>query len=170
MAEKIKFKISIKELTFEYEGTREVGQALQAGLSRSLAGLVDTQKTVMLPVSSLPAPIPEKENGTTEVPAVSPPGEKAKKPRKSNGSSITNLILELKGERYFVEPRTSENIREKLKTKGHNILSSSMSGPLQKLTQKSELHRQQSEEGYVYKDTPFNESAGTPKSADKPAE
>src|SRR4051794_23412955 len=54
MAEKIKFKASIKELAFEYEGTREVGQALQAGLSRSLAGLVDMQRTVMLPAPAQP--------------------------------------------------------------------------------------------------------------------
>ena len=56
MAEKIKFKASIKELAFEYEGTREVGQALQAGLSRSLAGLVDMQRTVMLPAPAYSGP------------------------------------------------------------------------------------------------------------------
>ena len=66
MAEKIKFKVSIKELSFEYEGAREVGQALQAGLSRSLAGLVDTQRTVMLPAPA----IHDQANGNGDRPGM----------------------------------------------------------------------------------------------------
>src|ERR1700722_20369182 len=133
MAEKIKFKVSIKELSFEYEGSREVGQALQAGLSRSLASLVDTQKTVMLPASSIPIMVPENENGTVDSTSLSatPSIEKTKRPRKTNGVSVVNLLRELKEERFFSEPRSAENIREKLRVKGHSINASTLAGRLQ---------------------------------------
>jgi hypothetical protein len=88
MAEKIKFKVTLKELSFEYEGNREVGQALQAGLNRSLAGLVDTQRTVMLPAP--PLPVGSQVNGNGDGPGqviIDQVAEKAKKPRKASGVS-----------------------------------------------------------------------------------
>ena len=39
---------------------------------------------------------------------------------------------------------------------------------LLKMTQKEELYRQQSGDGYVYKDSPFNEGPRTPNAADQP--
>src|SRR5690349_14409555 len=119
MAEKIKFKVSIKELSFEYEGTREVGQALQAGLSRSLANLVDTQRTAMLPAPPRPVQDLGNGDGNGDGPVVidqpPQPVQKAKKPRKMTGVSHIGLLRGLKAENYFSEPRSVEIIREKLK-------------------------------------------------------
>src|SRR5436305_462716 len=98
MAEKIKFKVSIKELSFEYEGTREVGQAIQAGLSRSLAGLVGTQRTAMLPAP--PVPVNSNGNGDGSSPLIidqpPQPADKPRKPRRTSGVSLIGLLRDLK--------------------------------------------------------------------------
>lgn len=169
MAEKIKFKVSIKELSFEYEGSREVGQALQAGLSRSLAGLVDTQRTAMLP--ALPVHDQGEGDGVGSAPVViDQPAEKSKKPRRMSGVSLIGLLRDLKTQKFFGEPRSVDAIRDKLKTKGHIFTDSPISGRLLDLTKKNELYRNVVGEIWLYKDTPFNESPGSPKSADQPAE
>ncbi len=168
MAEqKIKFKVSIKELSFEFEGTRDVGQALQAGLSRSIGGLLDTQRTVM----ALPGVADASTDDTPEgvvIPAEPPnghqppPPEKVKKPRKTNGVSVTNLLRELKEKKYFTEPRTSDAIRERLRIDGYTVAANRLSGRLQEMMRKKELYREDTAEGFVYKDTPFDESPRTP--------
>jgi hypothetical protein len=172
MAEKIKFKVSIKELSFEYEGTREVGQALQAGLSRSLAGLVDTQRTVMLPSPALPLHDQVNGNGDGHIVIDQPPqpAEKPKKPRKMSGVSLIGLLRDLKTEKYFGEPRSVDVLREKLKTKGHTYRDSTISARLLDMTKKNELFRNIVGEIWLYKDTPFNESPGTTNVPEQPAE
>ncbi|HWY85913.1 MAG TPA: hypothetical protein VNX28_04265 [Gemmataceae bacterium] len=138
MADKIKFKVSIKELSFEYEGTREVGQAIQAGLSRSLAGLVDTQRTAMLPVPTLSVHDHVNGNGhESNSSVIDQPGEKSKKPRKSSGVSLIGLLRDLKTEKFFGEPRSLEMLRDKLKTKGHTFRDSTISARLLDLTKKN---------------------------------
>jgi hypothetical protein len=170
-AEKIKFKVSIKELSFEYEGAREVGQAVQAGLTRSLAGLVDTHRTAMLPGPAFPVHAQTNGNGDGSVPSVIvTPAEKPKKPRKSSGVSLIGLLRELKAERFFGEVRSVDVLREKLKTKGHTFRDSTISARLLDMIKKNELHRNMVGEVWLYKDTPFNESPGTPNAADKSAE
>jgi hypothetical protein len=176
MAEqKIKFKVSIKELSFEYEGSREVGQALQTGLNQSLARLMDTQRTVMaLPNGTTPPATEIVDGDGAAAPPAAPtpaaPAEKVKKPRRTNGVSLINILRELKQERYFNEPRSAESIREKVRLKGHTFSASTVAARLQDLTKKKELHRAESEEGFVYKDTPFNESPGAPSPPVEPAE
>jgi hypothetical protein len=168
MAEKMKFKVSIKELSFEYEGTRDVGQALQAGLSRSLAGLMDTQRTVMLPAPPLPIHDQEDGNGDGHI-VINQRAQKPKKPRKSSGVSLIGLLRDLKTEKFFAEPRSVDALREKLKTKGHTFKDSLISARLLDLTQGSELSRSPNGAGWLYKDTPFDESAGTTNTADESA-
>jgi hypothetical protein len=172
MADNIKFKVSIKELSFEYEGTREVGQALQAGLSRSLAGLVDTQRTVMLPAPALP--LSEHVTGNGESPGQTKidqqPVQKAKKLRKMTGVSHIGLLRDLKSDKYFAEPRSVEMIREKLKTKGHTLKDSLISARLLDLTQKGELHRKQEGGNWFYKDKSFDESQRIADAPEQPAE
>jgi hypothetical protein len=168
MAEKIKFKVSIKELSFEYEGSRETGQALQAGLSRSLAGLVDTQRTVMLPAPPLPVydGVNGNGNGEGQAPVViDQSAEKPRKLRRTSGVSLINLLRDLKTERFFSEPRSVDAVGEKLKTKGHTFTDSPISARLLDLTKKNELYRNVVGEVWLYKDAPFNEG---PRTADVP--
>lgn len=195
MAEqKIKFKVSIKELSFEFEGTRDVGQALQAGLNRSLGSLLDTQRVAMA-IPAGPAFTPainpglfdtsptgnevlngHSENGhtatgkaTAPVPVAVPAAEKAKKTRKSGGESAMNLVRGLIAEGYFKEARTVESIKERLRLKGHNN-PSGLSSRLQELAKKDLLFRNSTEGGYIYKDTPFNDAPATPAPPVEPAE
>ncbi|MGL4555837.1 MAG: hypothetical protein ACRC33_32105 [Gemmataceae bacterium] len=174
MAEKIKFKVTLEKLSFEYEGTREVGQALQAGLSRSLANLVDTQRTAMLPAP--PVPVHEMSNGNGDGPSPvvidqSPrPVQKPKKSRKMTGVSHIGLLRGLKAEGYFGEPRPVEMLREKLKEKGHTLKDSLISARLLDMIQKDELHRKQEGGSWLYKDKPFDESPGTANASEDAAE
>jgi hypothetical protein len=171
MAEKIKFKVSIKELSFEYEGTREVGQVLQAGLSRSLSGLVDMQRAVMLPAPARPVHDQTNGNGDSSgTVVIDQPAEKPKKPRKTSGVSLINLLRDLKTERFFGEPRSVDTVREKLKTKGHTFADSPISARLLDLTKKNELYRNMVGEIWLYKDIPFDESPRTSDAPEQPAE
>ncbi len=167
MAEqKIKFKVSIKELSFEFEGTRDIGNALQAGLSRSIGGLLDTQRTVM----ALPgvADDPIDAQVVDDAPAMPlnshiPPPEKVRKSRKPKGIPVKTLLRELKQNGFFTEPRTAEVIREHLRINGgYNVQPGSLAGRLTELLKMKELHRQEDADSYVYKDTPFDESPRTP--------
>ena len=97
------------------------------------------------------------------------PAEKPRKPRKTSGVSLTNLLRDLKGERFFSEPRSVEAVREKLKTKGHTFPDSTISSRLLDLTKKNELYRNVVGEIWLYKDTPFNESPGTANLPEQPA-
>ena len=190
MAEqKIKFKVSIKELTFEFEGTREVGQALQTGLSRSLGSLLDTQRVAMASIPSGSASTPENnsttfdtsesedgvQNGEIEdVHTISgkppaPAAEKAKRTRKSGGETAISLLRVLKAEGFFKEARDLDAIRKCLRDKGHNN-PAGLSSRLQDMTKKGELYRQNTGDGFIYKDTPFNDTAATPATLIEPAE
>src|SRR4051812_4311676 len=40
---KVKFKMSLKEVTFEFEGDYEQGRALQQGINQTMAGLANLQ-------------------------------------------------------------------------------------------------------------------------------
>jgi hypothetical protein len=161
--QRIKFKVSLKELSFEFEGSRDIGQALQSGLNRSLAQLLDTQRTV-LALSTQKEPLVESEelNGDHEPVPENPasPGKTPKRPRRT-GPNLAGLVRELKAEDYFKEPKTMSNIIDVLKVKGHIVKPNSLSGRLQTMAQNKELYRQQTDDGFVYKDSPFNESPGT---------
>ena len=188
MAEqKIKFKVSIKELSFEFEGTREVGQALQAGLNRSLGSLLDTQRVAMA-IPAGPALSPESNprlfyanptgdevlnghtaNGKATSPAPVLAAEKVKKTRKNGGESAMTLVRSLIAEGYFKEARTVETIKERLRVKGHNN-PRGLTTRLQELAKKDELFRNSTDDGFMYKDTPFNDPPATPAPPVEPAE
>lgn len=167
--QEIKFKVTLKELSIEFEGSREVGQALQTGVNRSLGTLLDMQRAATALPAGLPPPRPTlfdthepgDESGNGQPAIATPPVEKVKKQRKGNGSSLTTLLRDLKGEKFFTEPRTVEAVRERLKLKGHNHPDKTISSRLLGLTQKNELYRDQDGERFVYKDSPFHEGART---------
>ncbi len=184
MAEqKIKFKVSIKELSFEFEGTREVGQALQAGLNRSLGSLLDTQRVAMA-IPAGPAltavntpPLVDDPPGRDDVPNGHAPNghaipaaraEKVKKPRKSGETAMT-LLRGLIAEGFFKEVRTVEDIREKLRLGGHTN-PGGLTARLPELAKKKVLFRVENKDGFIYKDTPFNDGPATSPPVDQPAE
>ena len=168
-----KFKISIKELTMEFEGSHDLGQALQAGVAKSLGGLLETQRQAMsLPprvaqstlfeaTSAEGDPPPSDESSVSDKPdeVVAGP-EKAKKgKRKSGGTGPKLLVLSLKNDGFFNSNKTVEAIREALRDQGHNIGTSTLSTTVQRLTQNKELFRSKENDTYVYRDSPHDGSA-----------
>ena len=95
--------------------------------------------------------------------------EKTKKSRKSGGETAMTLVRSLIVEGYFKEARTVENIRERLRVKGHNN-PGGLTTRLQELAKKDELFRHPTGDGFIYKDTPFNDAPATPASFVEPAE
>jgi hypothetical protein len=121
--QEIKFKVTIKELSFEYEGSRDIGQTLQAGLNRSLGALLDTQRAAMAIPATMPTPQPtlfddrgpvdpstnghaagdHSQSATVTPPqAPAPATEKVKRTRKSGENTAISLLRALKAEKFFV--------------------------------------------------------------------
>ena len=169
--QKVKFKVTIEKLSFEFEGAREMGQALQTGLTNTLGSLMKTQQTVLALPATPPAPtlFDAPANGELVIP---PPAATVEKPKRANSRkpgqpTIPDRIKAMKAEGFFGVPRNSQAIEEHLKTtKAFNIRSSSLPGVLQKLTQDGELFRKSIEDVFHYQDKPFNES---PRATDTPA-
>jgi hypothetical protein len=174
---KTKFSISIEKLQIEFEGSQEVGQQIQQGVQQAIGGLMNTQAR-LLAMRSQPAQIIDGE----VVDAVVPPGQAAtdgngdkqkqsRQRRSKSGPTVADLLSDLKQEGYFAQTRTGVEVQARLKDKGNNPRQSNVLTGLQRMAQKSELYREyNSENVYVYKDTPFHEGPRSPSPADQPAE
>ena len=181
---KSKLKISIKELSFEFEGSQEDAQAVQHGLQQTLGSLMNTQARVLThrphdPIVIDRAPVDGMANSDELPAAVNGNGEKPKPPRqrRAKGPSIANLLLGLKQDKYFSQARSSGEVLTHLKdNKGHTLRSTAVMTELKRMVQKedgepSKLYRNKSDsENYVYKDSPFNENPGSPHPSERPAE
>ena len=67
--QKIKFKMSVKEVAFEFEGDLETGQRIQAGINRTLTSLTE-QPERLLPNFQEPIDVKLKaveENGRADL-------------------------------------------------------------------------------------------------------
>lgn len=181
---KSKLKISIKELSFEFEGSQEEAQAVQHGLQQTLGSLMNTQARVLTHRPDAPriidaAPVDTTATGEERPATVNSNGEKPKSPRqrRAKGPSIASLLLGLKQEGYFSQPRPSGEVLAHLKdSKGHTLRSNAVMTELQRMVQKEDgepakLYRGKNDsENYIYKDTPFNESPGSPNPPEQSAE
>jgi hypothetical protein len=180
--QEIEFEVTLEKLSIRYKGSQEMGQRLQANLTRSIGNLVDTQRQAMLPARQaeplngqktlFEAPVGEHETPAPPVAPVPPaePLAEKKKPRKVSGVSLIGMLRDLKSkEKFFAVPRTVDAIREQLKLKGHTYKPSSIAARLLDMIQDDELFRSLSGEVYVYKDTKFDEVPRTEDAAAEPA-
>jgi hypothetical protein len=175
---KSKLKISIKELSFEFEGSREEAQAVQHGLQQTLGSLMNTQARVLTHRFDAPqvidaVPVDTMATGDERSAAVNGNDEKPKVPRqrRGKGPSMASLLTGLKQEGVFSQPRTGAEIVAHLKdNKGHNARQSTVLTELQRMTQRGDLFRTSNGDTYIYKDSPFNESHGSPNPPEQPAE
>jgi hypothetical protein len=179
---KSKLKISIKELSFEFEGSQEEAQAVQQGLQQTLGSLMNTQARVLTHRPDAPqvidaAQVDALTNGDERPAAVDGNGEKPKRQRRAKGPSIANLLLGLKQEGYFSQARSSGEVLAHVKvSKGHTLRASAVMTELQRMVQKEDgepakLYRGKNDsENYIYKDAPFNANPGSPNPAEQPAE
>ena len=183
VSRKVKFNISIKELQIEFEGTQEVGQQIQQGVTQALGGLMNAQARLLAARDDSPRVVEAAVLDGTE-PHINGQvmtdgnGEKksARQRRTKGGPSIANLLLGLKQDGYFSQARTSADVLVYLKdNKGHSLPESTVRPDLQRMGQKADgdpakLYRSKNDKLYIYKDTPFNESNGSSSFAEQPAQ
>lgn len=165
---KIKFKLSVKELSFEFEGDQETGQRFQNSISKTLNSLTDTPNHVIdveaRQINDIPKLL-EGQNGNSsssktrrrkskKVPTASQNGEagesdEASRPR-SKRTSIKPLYFALIREGFFDNKRGAGDIRQELSKKGFNFEANEVSAHLLPLTQSGYLSRDDSSGKWEY--------------------
>lgn len=163
---KVKFKVSIKELVFEYEGDQERASALQGRLTDTLGSLAAAQADVIdvTPTRQLPAapatpaqPARRRKrarkpsaNGDGAAPTANADGDgaaaqtedKPARRRKARGSGYFSQVSGLVAEGYFNQKRKEEEVREELVRRGHTFEQKRINESLLKLTQSKKLDRE----------------------------
>jgi hypothetical protein len=178
-----KFKVTIKELSLEYEGAHETARRVQDGIERTLGGLLATQAQVMDASDTAPRVIDARldpAEATSQKPAGQgdTPGEgngaknKPTRQRRAKADSPTALIRELKGEGFFSQARTAGDVQSKLKTMNHHSSLSTISARLGELVSKRELWRTQAdaEKGWLYKDSKFDDDGRSANGVGEPVQ
>jgi hypothetical protein len=159
-----RFKMTIKELSFEIEGDDESVQNVQNGLKQTLNSITH------LPEQVLDAPTPAERRGVETVVDVRPKaalsdgvrnGTKSPRLRRNKSDSPQALILELISGDFFMQKRNMGEIRAELARMGHNFEPNEISSPLVRLTQRKILSRERnSENEWVYEKGSVDGSRG----------
>lgn len=152
---KVKFRMSIEKLSFEYEGDQETGQNIQQSIQRTLGSLVETQNRLVAP-----------DLNTLEVEAVQVPDNgsaktRTSRPRRPKGTSARSLILGLREQGFFDQNRAIGDIQTELSKNAHNFKQNHISAALTSLIQKRYLKRDKNDKGnYEYQRGEFNGEPG----------
>jgi hypothetical protein len=175
---KFRFRVAFEKFEFELEDNRDhphadLGPVIQKGIADSVGRMLDSHRAAMAlagPVVEQPASPATNGNGhPTNGQTADPAADKPKKARRTGGPSLVSLFRELKKEGFFSEARSCKAIQDKLKLKAHNFSLSRIADVAGKLTQKNELHRDQWDEGFVYKDSPFDANSRPANAPGEPA-
>lgn len=168
----VKFKISVKELSVEFEGDLQMADQFQRQVTSALSGLASVQSR-MLPsgshqpqdraidvtpsqrrrrrrVSSSRAESSAATNKAADDGSSGEPDEETPRQanrRSSSGSAARELISALRDEGFFSVPRTIAEIRTELEKGGHTFKSNELSPPLGRLTRKRTLKRNRNDAG-----------------------
>jgi hypothetical protein len=164
----VKFKISLKELSVEFEGDIQSAERMHGEIAGAINSLAAVQAKALPPgpkVATVPTPVVESgsrrrgsrrrrpvsgngidpsiiEGTVVDPAAASGPAEPTMRaPRRSSGSQ-SELLTQLKGEGFFGEKRTNGDIRARLATKGHTFQSNEINPSLVRLTQQGVLQRE----------------------------
>jgi hypothetical protein len=154
----IKFKFSVKELSFEFEGDVEKGERIQRGIQDSLGKLLDTPSRVLPPSNK--GDVIDAEIVTNGQRDDSPPASDAQEPRRGTrkpnrprGTTAGARLKALISEGFFAQERALPDIQESLAHKGFNFEAREISAAILPLVQKELLDRRQNDKGnYVYFD------------------
>jgi hypothetical protein len=180
-SQKVKWKLSIKEIYAEFEGSREDAQQLQHGVQQALGNLIGTQARLLAPpgpgggqvIEAQVEQTPATEGNGQKTIGSDSNGQKQAKPRRArSGLSIVTLLRGLNKEHYFSEPRSGAEVEAYLKDKkGHSVRNAALLTQLQRLVTKGELHRDKNaDDTYIYKDSPFDEGRGSSSPPDQPVQ
>lgn len=159
MSGRVKFKVSLKELSFEYEGDREHGQVLQDRIANTLGSLSAVQADVIdispaRQLTAAPPALPQRRrrrmrkaagagaeassNGDAAAEAVL---DGSSRKRKTQGTSYKAQVNTLLDEGFFTQKRTTEVVHAELVRRGHNFAPGRITQALVSLTQKQRLSR-----------------------------
>jgi hypothetical protein len=173
---KVKFKLSVEKITFEYEGDHHTGLAVNRAMNHTLGSLVEAQNQVidvtppeverasMPAVTALPSPSARRRHRGRAKPTMSRASQgeatetdgesisgKPLRARRARGDSFRNQIYVLIQERYFSKPRRAKEVREEVSRRGHNYDPKNVASDLLWFVQKNYLSRQQDEDSvYAY--------------------
>lgn len=166
---KIKFKLSVKELSFEFEGDQDTGQRFQNSISKTLNSLTetpnhvidieartvaDTSKFLSENSSSNGSSKRRKRNKKPTETVLDENGNPIKPVRQTRptGQSCSALTKGLVAEGFFSQNRITSEVREELSKKGHHFKSNHISSVLLKMTKSSDLERDKNAEDiWVYR-------------------
>ncbi|MGI8670845.1 MAG: hypothetical protein ACR2J3_13525 [Aridibacter sp.] len=171
---KIKFKLSLKELNFEFEGDQEVGQRFQNSISKTLNSITETPNQVidveaksvnddyLLPQSSENSNTPKRKQRGKRLKAIDANAtssengngnlfEKTKRTNRPKGQSARDQVVVLIQSGFFSSYRSVADIQDSLSKKGHNFNSGEISPSLLRLTKKNYLIRDDSSGKWQYK-------------------
>lgn len=152
-----KFKLSLKELNFEFEGDRDTGEKMQKAVNRTLGSLTDAQSQI-IDVESKQVDIQKQIAESTSNGDTKSKKKRAKKSNKSDSakksssskSPLRPLLIRLVKEDFFSEPRQVSVVREELAKKGHNYESRGISSALLALTRDETIARDNSSGKWEY--------------------
>lgn len=173
---KVKFKFSVKEITFEYEGDHDTGLAVNRAMNHTLGSLVEAQNRVidvtpeppMPALPAAPAPTRRKHRGkpkatTNGQPAANaqpmaegssngePAAPKSHRQRRPHGASFRDQTYLLIREGYFGPERTATEIHAELSRRGHHFDPKNIASELLWFVQKHYLSRHHNADGkYAY--------------------
>jgi hypothetical protein len=142
---KVKFKLSVEKITFEYDGDHDTGLAVNRAMNHTLGALVEAQNQVidvtpnkvegvsMPAVTALTGPSTRRRYrrrlkptaNEASLDTVETNGKSASvKPlraRRARGDSLRGLVHVLLREGYFTKSRTATELRDELSRRGHNF-------------------------------------------------
>lgn len=163
----MKFKMNIKELSFEFEGDVDQGQKIQGGISKALGDIgalqnealgLPSAKTADAKIIEAPALVRTRRR-RRRVETSDTQGDESQVDHdeaggnapKSTGSSPTELLIGLRKGGFFEGGKTVGDIVSHVNAKGHTKLTSaSFSAQLQSLTKRDVLVRTQEDGTWKY--------------------
>lgn len=152
----------LEKLTFKFEGDYEKGHQLQQGITRTFGELTKLQHQASgaeypqeKPANALlVAPRTVRRRRRRAVGAdggeIDDNGEQNgdSSARKTSGVSTKQLLLDLKTQGFFAEPRTNNQVVAELNKKGHtHIRDNHLTSPLKRLCTAEILKREQNAQG-----------------------
>lgn len=140
---KIKLKLSVKELTIEFEGDRQTAEKIGGSITKTLDALKAAPEAVIgsgpaqLPLAALDVTATEKRKKRRSSGAR---GSSESEGRAKNGS-IPDAITKLRDDGYFDEPRRVGDLIGKFGELGHSYKVGDLSPVLIRLTRNKVLTR-----------------------------
>lgn len=156
---KAKFKMSVKDISFEFEGDVDIGRRIQTDITKSLVALTHAQ-TRLLPLD--PNIIDAEQVKPIEITK-----SRSNRGRRSKEKAPRNLIVGLRAAGFFDQKRDIGAVQAELAKKGHTFKQNGLSSALIALCQQNVLKRDKNEGGtYEYERGEANVDLGSSEDAE----